>query len=168
MRAPLTEHERSLLTLQPGQQVPLFSAPSAQGRDVALWDYKQRRHLALFFLHDAACDRCRTVLCEIAACRGDYAEQEAEPVAVLQEPAAAVEALARELDLTFPLLADANGDKRRRYLALPEGERAPLAVFVVDRYSRLWEQAVVPLHDELPAQSEVLDWFTFINMRCSL
>lgn len=168
MDRPLTEREQRLLLLQRGKPIPLFSAPAGDGHDLALWDYKQRRHVALFFLHEGSCARCRSLLRAIAATHAQYRAEEAEPVAILHEPTVGVQALAQEMELPFPLLADAEGRQVRRYLALAEGERPPLAVFIADRYSTLWEQVVAQLHDELPSQEEVLSWFRFINTRCTL
>jgi peroxiredoxin len=168
MRPPLTEQEQGQLILRTGKQAPLISAPSAGGQDVHLWQFKQRKHFALFFLHDSACERCRAIIADIAANRPRYLEQEAEPVVVLQEPVERIRAFAAESGVTLPLLADADGSRIRRYLSLAGGERAPLAVFLVDRYSTLWEQSVAQLHDELPSQADVLSWFGFINTRCTL
>jgi hypothetical protein len=79
-----------------------------------------------------------------------------------------LQAFAAETGLSLTFLADADGSRVRRFLALQDGERAPLAVFVADRYSTLWYQTVAQLHDELPAQEEILSWFSFINTRCTL
>ena len=168
MRPPLTEQELAQLVLRPGSQIPLITAPSASGRDVHLWQFKQRRHIALYFLHDSGCERCRAIMHEIAGNRAAYSEQEVEPVVVLQELVGGIQAFAAETDLGLALLADTDGSRVRRFLALERGERAPLALFIADRYSTLWDQRVAQLHDELPTQDEIISWFGFINTRCTL
>jgi hypothetical protein len=64
----------------PGRIVPAFSRER-----IGPWNYKQRRNLAIFFLHSAERQKCGKLLREIAANYGEYQRLETEALAIAQD-----------------------------------------------------------------------------------
>lgn len=153
--------------LQLEEILPAFRLPSTRGQEISLGDYRHRRNLVVYVFHGADCADCRARLKQFAESYGDYQQLNAE---VLGVGAADIEDLIRladELDLPFPLLSDTEG-KFLNQVTYPEPEtgRPSPALFITDRYGAVYDQWVVPSHDRLPAQTDILTTLGFIEMQC--
>lgn len=116
-----------------GSALPGFALPSAAGRTVRLWDYKQRQPLLLAFLHGADCPACRAWLAGLARDRDRLEEARAATLIALPEPAERLRALQIALDLPFTLLDDQARAAAARYL--PAGA-VGVALYAADRYGQ--------------------------------
>ena len=145
---------------------PAFRLASAEGRLIALSDYRGRANLVLFFAHSAECPACRAALESFIARQADYRQQEAEVVIVLPTPEEAA-ALRSKLALPFPLLADPDGATRQAYARLlnSTGEGDAM-LFVLDRYGAPFVAAIAGEPDDPMLHGEILDWLAFIEMQC--
>src|SRR5439155_19646701 len=120
--------------LKRGQVVPAFTLPDSAGRPVRRSDYRAKKHLILAFLPGAADDGARAYLRALA---DDYAAIHAassEALAILRGQRRGAAEAQRDLELPFPLLADADGATTARFL--PPAARA--GVFVTDHYGELY------------------------------
>jgi peroxiredoxin len=144
--------------------VPVSLMVANRRKRIAPWNYKQRRNLAIFFLHSAERQKCGELLREMAANYGEYQRLETEALAIAPDEIDRLRRLARELDLPFPVLADDAGKVRDRYLKLAGQSGA--AVVVVDRWGAIFAcQVSGPEHD-LPAEAGIREWLEFIELQC--
>jgi peroxiredoxin len=151
--------------LKPGQIVPAFSLIAANRRErIGPWNYKQRRNLAIFFLHSAEWQKCVELLREMAANYGEYQWLETEALAIAPDEIDRLRRLAREVALPFPLLADDEGKLRDRYLKM--GCRSAAAVVVVDRWGAIFACQVSGREHDLPAEAGIREWLKFIELQC--
>ena len=96
------------------QLAPLFSLPSTTGETVALSSFEGQVVLVNFWA--TWCPPCRDEMPVIQATHEKYADRGFRVLAVnVQETPGQVEAYARELGLTFPLLLDQRGDVTQTY-----------------------------------------------------
>jgi peroxiredoxin len=157
--------ETGAAKLKPGQIIPAFSLTAANRRErIGPWNYKQRRNLAIFFLHSAECQKCGGLLREMAANYGEYQRLETEALAIAPDEIARLSRLAREFDLPFPVLADDEGKVRDRYLK--SAGRPEAAVVVVDRWGAIFACQVSGHEHDLPAEAGIREWLEFIELQC--
>ena len=91
--------------LQPGTPAPDFTLPDAEGKPVALADYRGK-NVIVYFYPQAATPGCTTEACDF---RDSLASLQGSGYEVLGISPDGAEALARfsgDFSLTFPLLAD--------------------------------------------------------------
>lgn len=145
-----------------GNIAPAFELARAGGSTVRLRGYRGRRGVALWFLHDAGCPGCRETMQAIAPLYGDYAEADAEPLAIVPATLEAADQLRRDLALPFPVLADAERRVFQRYGV------AGAALMLTDRYGvpALWCVTGAASH-ALPNQEYVLRELTYLSHTCS-
>jgi hypothetical protein len=62
--------------------VPVSLMVANRRKRIAPWNYKQRRNLAIFFLHSAERQKCGELLREMAANYGEYQRLETEALAI--------------------------------------------------------------------------------------
>ena len=152
-----------------GRYLVAFELPAADGRRVRLWDYRQRRNLAIFFHHGVGCPRCRAELTRFARAYPAFRERDAEVLAIGPDEPVVQAALAADLGLPFPLLSDPDGSvlARQRMLADADaGALGPPAIVVTDRIEQVWA-AWAPLDElKLPSQEEILGWLEFAVLQC--
>ena len=147
--------------------VPYFTLTSTRGKEVTLWDFKQRKNLLLYFFGGADCRDCHLTLTRL---RDDYSRFErlsTEIIAIGVDERAPLSALVDELHLPFPVLSDASGAVASRYGVLdkPPGKLKP-SVFIADRYGALEASWVVERDSELPDQDELLANLQLLELRC--
>jgi peroxiredoxin len=149
---------------------PYFRLPSAQGRPVALDDYRGRDNLVLFFGHSADCPNCGAALLGFASRLVAYNQQESVVLAIFH--ASADEIRDPEfLDLPFPLLADPGGMVRQKYAGLMAEslvDSEDVLVFILDRYGAPYAALV---GGELGIgvdgfHHEALKWLEYIELQC--
>jgi peroxiredoxin len=145
---------------------PAFSLPSGRNGPVALSSYRGRRNLVLFFATRWEREQDRAALRAFARRYGDYQADQTEVLAVLPASQAAVAGLQAELELPFPLLADAEEKVRASYAALLPTQPDSALVFVLDRYRAPYAAVVDADPADPTLHREILDWIDFIELQC--
>jgi peroxiredoxin len=141
-----------------GELLPLFTLPNTCGRDVRLWDFKQRRPVVVLVIHGAACAACRWTLEELAARQTELGESRAAVLVITPDGIERLGALRAELALPFTLLSDV----RREVIArLAPGRRqpdgtGPVALYVADSYGECGLASLASEADALATPDEVL------------
>jgi peroxiredoxin len=75
--------------------VPVSLMVANRRKRIAPWNYKQRRNLAIFFLHSAERQKCGELLREMAANYGEYQRLETEALAIAPDEIDRLRRLAR-------------------------------------------------------------------------
>jgi peroxiredoxin len=151
--------------IKPGQIIPAFSLTAANRPErIGPWSYKQRRNLAIIFLHSAECQICGELLRKMAENYGEYQRLEAEALVIAPDGIDRLRQLARELALPFPVLADDDGKVRDRYLKMDGQSEA--AVIVADRWGATFACQVAGREHDLPAEAGIREWLEFIELQC--
>jgi peroxiredoxin len=150
--------------LRPGTRLPPFSLPSSRGVTLGPKQYRQRKHLVLLCLDPETADG-RAYLTALADLYPEFQEMDAEVLALVSVAPAGLPALAVDLRLPFPVLAD-DGSARARLLP-PDAPATAVAAFVADRYGVLVHVAGAPSAAQLEPPEEVLAWARFVGMQCS-
>lgn len=139
-----------------GQPLPLFTLRNSCGRQVRLWDFKQRRPVVLLFIHSGHCQLCLAAVRELAARREDLAELRAAVLVIVSEAPEVLADLRERLGIPFTLLADEDGTVAARYLSSERDEPAPTGLFVADRYGECGLAATAAEASDLPRADAVL------------
>ena len=141
-----------------GELLPLFTLPNTCGRDVRLWDFKQRRPVVVMVIHGAGCAACRRSLVELAARQAELSETHAAVLVIAPESVERLGTLRTELALPFTLLSD----PRREVIArLAPGTRqsdgaGPVALYVADSYGECGLASLASEAHALATPDEVL------------
>jgi thioredoxin-dependent peroxiredoxin len=146
----MTSPTRAFRSIEPGQIAPGFTLPAAPGGTVSLADYRGHRVLLVFYMGDFigddtnADDIFRTTAINLSALSADietFAALDICVLAVARESPERHAAVARLLDLRFPLVSDTTGDLGVAYGVLAENRWAGsnywydrlTTVFLIDR-----------------------------------
>ena len=146
------------------QIIPPLTARAADGRVVQAWDYKQKRALAVVFLH-AGCRRCADYLERLRENAAELKDREGVALVIFSETPASHENFPAQIVVA----TDVSGKSQRAYLgedAFGPAGQALLGVFVTDRYGELRAQWSGPHEDALPQPGEILEWLSQIQMAC--
>jgi peroxiredoxin len=140
------------------EALPLFTLPNTRGRNVRLWDFKQRRPVVLLFIHGADCPACRQALVALAGRTEELRQLHAAVLAIAPEPLDRLARLREALALPFNLLADTDCAVTARYLppGLGADGRAATGLFVADRYGECGLAATAAEATELPDADAIL------------
>lgn len=150
--------------LHPGEIIPAFSLPGADGMPHSPWDYKQREHLVIILLNDVSTNEARGVL---KAFKRQYSTLREEYCALLAITANTVlENLQaqEELQLPFALLADPRGEVIARYTFW---DAPKPSVVLADRYGVLYEQWIAENEAALPPIDSLLKDLQYLNKLCT-
>ena len=150
--------------LRHGQVIPAFTLPSSEGAPVRRTAYRDRRNLVLAFLPSAQDDGARAYLRALADGYAAIQAETGEVLAILRGDQAAAAALRLDLELPFPVLADADGMATARFLA----PAARAGVFVTDRSGELYFAAPAADAASLPPVAALQDWLAAIDRQCSI
>jgi peroxiredoxin len=140
---------------------PAFELPASTGQTVASWDFKSRTPLILFFAH-SECEACRDYLCKLKQDAVGYNQHQAQVLVLLPAPLGDCKSLADNLDLPFPVLADAHCGVRSRYIDAAND----VAVFVLDRYGEPYGSWVARDADALPGAEPILSTLELTELEC--
>jgi hypothetical protein len=146
------------------QIIPPLTARAADGRMVQAWDYKQKRALAIVFLH-ANCRLCAEYLDRLRECAADLREQEAVALVIFSETPTS----RPELPAQVIVAADLTGKSQRAFLgedAFGPAGQTLTGVFVTDRFGELRMQRIAQHEEALPQPGEILDCLSQIQMAC--
>lgn len=154
--------------LQVRDIIPAFSLPGADGMPHSPWDYKQREHLIIILLTSAGTNEARGVL---KALKQQYSALREEYCTVLAVTAnTVIENLhtQEELQLPFPLLANAHGEVIARYTYWDAStHEAQPSIILADRYGALYEQWIAESEAELPSIDTLLKDLQYLNTLCT-
>ncbi len=150
-----------------GDLIPSFSLPGVNvSGNIGPWDYKQHKNLVLIFFHDRECTPCRRLLHELAENSEEYRQLNAEILAVACTDLQELSKLQSELDLPFPLLSDPSAAVFASYEEWTKGSHPVFGVFIADRWGALFTKTVGSDAEQLPGDSEIRDWLSFIEIQC--
>src|SRR4051794_20243594 len=80
------------------RMAPIFKLAAAQGRNIALWDYKQRQPVVLYFLPELDLNILSQLQNEYAA----YKAQGAQLLVIAPYPVEQIAGVAEKLNLSYP------------------------------------------------------------------
>ncbi|MCL6472566.1 MAG: peroxiredoxin family protein [Firmicutes bacterium] len=147
--------------------IPFFDLPSNKGKNIRPWDYKQRKHLVVYFFGGADCVECRNTLRQFAEHYTNYRQLNAEVLAIGRDNLDNLSRLADSLSLPFPVLSDKNGEVTNAYTYINPKTSMPYpSIFVADKFGSLEEEWIVESEYELPTQDEILSVLQLFELRC--
>src|SRR5438067_2366975 len=154
--------------LEPGQLIPVFTLPGADGMPHSPWDYKQREHLVLLFPRSTTTSETRGLLRTLAQQYTDFREEDCAILAITPDTVVINLQTQEALHLTFALLANPKGDVISRYTTLdsPTHMRTP-SIILADRYGMLYQQWIAENEAELPPLAELLASLQYLNSLCT-
>lgn len=156
MTAGPTAFATSVASPRVGQPLPLFTLRNSCGRQVRLWDFKQRRPVVLLFIHGTRCAQCLQVVRELSLRREDLAELRAAVLIIAPDSVERLAELRAELAVPFTLLSDADGGVAARYLRGEADGRDLTGLFVADRYVECGLAATAAEANDLPHAESIL------------
>lgn len=149
-----------------GDLIPSFSLSGVNvSGQVSPWDYKQHKNLVLIFL-DLACTVCHELLQQLDQNYNDYRELNAEVLVIASGDVKKLRQLQQDLSLPFPLLSDADGEVFSLYRGQSANRHSSFGVFITDRWGALFTKTVASDPEQLPTDSEIRDWLSFIEIQC--
>jgi peroxiredoxin len=154
--------------IEPGQIIPAFTLPGADGMPHGPWDYKQRQHLLLFFTYSVSSSETCGLLRAFAREYPSFREEECAILAI--SPSTVISNLhtQEELHLPYPLLADPKGEVISRYIRWdPTTGSLNPCIILADRYNALYQQWVADSEAELPPIEELLEALRYLNKLCT-
>lgn len=154
--------------LEPGQIIPSFSLPDADGVMYSPWNYKQRQHLVLIFTPGSTSSETRGLLREFARHYAAFREEDCSILAITPDPVISNLQVQEELHLPFPLLGNPKGDVIARYTQWEQdtGTRRP-SIVLADRYNALYQQWTAEQEADLPPIEELLASLRYLNRLCT-
>ncbi len=147
------------------QIIPPLTARTPEGRIVQAWDYKQKRSLAILFLH-AECRPCEDYFARLLKLAAALAENDSVLLAIF--PSTPAISHFEHLPKPIVIATDVSGRSQRTYLGDESfaGPLPQLGVFLTDRYGELKAQWLAREADGLPAAEEILSWLAQIQVAC--
>jgi peroxiredoxin len=155
-------------TIEPGQIIPAFTLPGADGMPHSPWDYKQHQHLILLFIRSTSssetCGLLRTFAKEYPAFR----EEQCSILAISPDTVLANLHTQEELHLPYPLLSDPKGEVISLYTQWDAitGDLNP-SIVLVDRYNALYQRWIVESEGDLPPIEELFESLRYLNKLCT-
>ena len=115
----------------------------------------------LVALHAADCESCRTYLRRLTRRHDDINEWDGRVAVLLPHGLAAAEKLRSDLELPFPVLADADGE-----VAVRTGVQGG-GMIIADQWGEIFfEAAGGPEVHSFPAVDEVVEWLRYLAIQC--
>jgi peroxiredoxin len=154
--------------LEPGQIIPSFSLPDADGMTYSPWNYKQRQHLVLLFMRSSSSSETRGLLRAFARQYPAFREEDCSILAITPDPVIDNLRVQEELHLPFPLLGNPKGDVIARYTQWDSATRTLYpSIVLVDRYNALYQQWTAEQEADLPSIEELLASLRYLNSLCT-
>jgi peroxiredoxin len=107
------------------------------------------------------------LLRELAASYQEYRKLNAEILVVVTSDLEQLTELKNVLKLPFPLLSDFDAAVLDSYAEEGTGARPEFAVLITDRWGALFSKTISSEIKNLPAEAEIRDWLSFIEIQCS-
>jgi peroxiredoxin len=154
--------------LEPGQIIPAFSLPGADGMPHSPWDYKQRENLVLLFTRSTTTSETRGVLRTFGQHYTDFREEDCAILAITADTVIVNLQTQEALHLPFALLADPKGEVISRYTAWNDIAHTPIpSIVLTDRFGMLYQQWVAEDEAALPPIAELLAALQYLNRLCT-
>ena len=151
-----------------GGLIPSFSLPAVNlTRNISPWDYKQHKNLVLILFREPVCQPCLRLLRELATSYEDYRQLNAEILVAISSDLEQLSKLQNELNLPFPLLSDFAAVVLDSYAEEGTDARPEFGVLITDRWGALFSKTISSEMKDLPAEGEIRDWLSFIEIQCS-
>jgi len=154
----------NVLKLELNRPVPLFELPSTLGRNIQLWEYRQRKNVLILFLCSDN-NRNGKILRNFADNYDQYLSQNTEILAIINEDQKEIDGLKKELNLPFPMLSDMSGNVADKYTQIIDKCSIP-SVFVIDKFGILYYQSALEKEDEFFEQDKIFEWLDFVEKQC--
>jgi thioredoxin-dependent peroxiredoxin len=123
-----------LKQLQAGDPAPDFSLPAADGKMVALSDFRGRSEVVLFFYPKDNTPGCTREACSFRDSYAAFRDAGAEVIGISSDSGASHQQFAERFRLPFVLLSDHDGSIRARYgVAKTLGILPGRVTFVIDK-----------------------------------
>jgi peroxiredoxin len=148
---------------------PYFRLTAQSGEDVGLADYRDRANLVLTFFDGLAAPALQEALDAFAAREARYRAQNAEVLAIVEDPAAALASRDEGAGTAvLRVLADPEGDTRRAYAALLPAQPEPgeVMVFVLDRFGAPHVAFLSRAPADPALHEKLLSWLLGIEIEC--
>jgi peroxiredoxin len=155
--------------LEPGQMLPAFTLPGADGMPHSPWIYKQREHLLLLFTQSIDESETRGVLRAFGKEYRTFREEECALLAITPDTVFANLHAQEALKLPFPLLADPQGEVIAKYTQWDKDKRkAAPSIVLADRYGAVYRQWTTEKEADLVSVEEILEDLRYMNNLCAL
>ncbi|NIR53028.1 redoxin domain-containing protein [candidate division KSB1 bacterium] len=135
-----------------------FKLPSLDGKQVELWDFRQRKNVVLIVLRRFSDEIMRRLILPISEAHKDFAQADAEILVVVSENDSSSESLAQ---LNAQVVIDHQNQPSNTYL-----NGADFGVFVIDRYGELLRSWQVNSATELPSTRKILHVIELNELAC--
>jgi peroxiredoxin len=161
-----TDHAFRAL-LETGEVVPAFTLPGADGMPYGPWMYKQREHLLMLIILSTANSETRGLLKAFAREYRSFREEECAVLVISTDTVVGNLQAQKELQASFPLLADPKGEVIGKYTEWDAEKRVVMpSIVLVDRYGALFRQWVEEKEEELVGIEEILETLRYLNRMC--
>lgn len=149
-----------------GHLMPDFTLSSSDSNQVALYDYRGRSNLVLYFAGRIKDHGDRPLLSALAKHYREIAETDSEVVVLLSESVAQADQFRRKMHFPFPVLSDP--DMKVHNMAGASGAQAvpAAAMYITDRFLEVFAVWRTGTGDALPDISEVLSWLNYLDSQC--
>lgn len=149
-----------------GHLMPDFMLSSSDGKQVALYDYRGRSNLVLYFAGRERDSADHHLLRALTKRCGEITEADSEVIVVLAEPVAQADEFRRKMHVPFPVLSDL--DMKVHNMAGASGAQAvpAPALYITDRFLEVFAVWRTDAGDRLPDVSDVLSWLNYLDSQC--
>jgi peroxiredoxin len=161
------------MALKKGDIAPAFQLFNTDKKEVSLEDYKAKNLVMLFFPL-AFTSVCTTELCSMRDNMTDYAELDAEVVAISVDSLFTLNTFKKAENLPFPLLSDFNKEVSAAYGALYENFVLGMkgvskrSAFVIDKEGKILYAEVLESAGDLPNFNAIKQTLAFLNLESKL
>lgn len=146
-------------TLKVGDLAPDFTLPNSKNEKVTLSDYRGKKNVVLAFFPFAFSGTCSAQMPSYEAELERFQSYETEVIGVSADARHALNAWAKQYNLTFPLLSDfyPHAAVAQQYGVMHELGMAERALFVIDKEGKIrWIHVHRPI-GEAPDNEELFD-----------
>ena len=150
---------------RPGYRLRDFALQSSDGREISVSDYRGRSNLVLLFVGRVSTEttgwlqRCNTQYSSLR-------EEAAQVLAVLHASETIAKAQKDTLRLSFPILADTDGDMHREYGAVDATNSPVPALYVADNFGEVVLASSDPDLLIISNFYEIVKTLQFMNSQC--
>ncbi|MFZ0625956.1 MAG: redoxin domain-containing protein [Acidimicrobiia bacterium] len=125
------------ISVKPGQQIPEFGLPASTGQTLTADSFRGKMPVAFIFLPDLESDLSVSLLGDLNVHLADFGSERSQILGVVKEVARKVRRRADELEIRFPILADAAGEMSRDFGVVFDEESEQPVLVIADRGGRL-------------------------------
>lgn len=150
------------LLIQPGQTVPGFALPDANGAIIRLRSFRQRRPVLIALLHSTTCPNCLAWLSTLEPAREELEYLTVQPLLIFPDDSPSLSALQHELALPGKLLSDPYDTARNCYVRIEEPPGLPsVALVAVGRYNECLDAWIADEPSQWPSLTEIRATYAF-------